>query len=1406
MTDLASNPDLRVLAKAKAFNLSKPYTRFDVNEFVNLRDDDDVLLPDGSTARFGAIEYVKDSTAVGAASAGYLDFDPPLDGYREIGATFSRTDRLVASLAAGDPTTLAVKSFQAEGRRFVWTGDVGDTALGVAGLKELDAVQGPQGEPGKSTLDAYREAEGDPSLTIYDYIAATKGAKGDPGVKGDPGNKGDKGDKGDPGDQGVQGVQGDPGVKGDQGVQGVKGDPGVKGDKGDTGAKGGPGLVAFETKEAATTALAGALLTVGQTVFVNADETHGGEKWQYLVVAGPPVDLEDKGALAAGSTWYKVIGQPEVGGVLEGDTGLDALEGAPSGTYKERSTNADVAPSYTVMRKGAQYYNSTSELAAWVLAAGDVIHKVDVLLDPATGIEARVHSVGFSVPARVVDLASYEGDDTVPVRVQHEGAGGTETVDFRDGFSGEIDAWVVTGALIVTDNGDGTAVVDTSAKTSANVTVTATGPGGGSATVTRLLEVADLKLALLTFGAQADTTRLKIGEASTLVAGMTFVEPGGSYDPTKGAYPVDAINPVPNGTSAVWDGIKPASVRGFVVAETITKGNNHGAMGGSIVLKAGQAATIGMAIAGRPTGYTSRFEVSCGTSAGGTDLGFFPFSGAANYGVTSFNIAADPNNDREIWLTVRLINTEGVWVAVEGMWMTVDTGVASAWREQDGTAPVITGPAATYFVDGEAGNDASDGLTTGTALKSIPAAVPAGSDVALKGDQYYRVNYAPRTGGSLGNTIVIDATGTKWGTGPAILDGSAEVEGWTVATGNLWKAPWPSATQHVIKQTEKGQTQFSLWQDRSKVALAQLPTPSRRDYTDNAKFEFAPATAMTGADAGGSATFTAKDWIEANFTNPSSLVGYVAKLWDFGNVVVEALITAYDAATGTVTCTPVQKFTPYTGDKMKFAIAGHPECLTRDGEWYRDAATGDIILRPLGDVDPNTVVLDYPAGIGGVSFTNLTHMEWRGGLQRGFAGTSAFLVKGCKDVKIDGLELATCNVDYGIWVTASERVRLLDLSVHDVEGRGVIVQESKDVAVGGGTYRKITRTAIGFQTTENYDVLGVLILEVIGTHANGVTVGYLGCKNGTIAFITAKSETGIMLTAQNMIVGPHILCNTLANEAGGRIIQFHGPSSNHRTENGGGIIANNTVIDITGQGKSMYLHVSHWFGCKVVNNVMDGHEMDVDRRFTDDRTLRLGAYVSGGSGNRWPDDKDDSGRYWQAAGGTPIDPATIRMKTLLSHAPTSLEELTFYYGGRYPVGGLPADLGNVAFHQAPIEEPGATPVVLSVTDDEWGPELVTKNLNLSPSRGYKEQTLAALGDEDGTGVRATVFNDISGIDSLDVAPSGVVNLANGYNLVVPLYANAALPSKPVNLTLSHQGRLKMDGTDVANWRDWLVAA
>ena len=114
------------------------------------------------------------------------------------------------------------------------------------------------------------------------------------------------------------------------------------------------------------------------------------------------------------------------------------------------------------------------------------------------------------------------------------------------------------------------------------------------------------------------------------------------------------------------------------------------------------------------------------------------------------------------------------------------------------TAPVGTG--VVWYVDSISGSDANNGRSEGTAFKTIGKAVmgsgaPVGpGDTVLIKAGTYRERFSIAKSGTATNRIVIG----PYGNGEVVIDGSTAVAGWTLVSGQVYKASVALAPTAVV--------------------------------------------------------------------------------------------------------------------------------------------------------------------------------------------------------------------------------------------------------------------------------------------------------------------------------------------------------------------------------------------------------------------------------------------------------------------------------------------------------------------------------------------------------------------------------------------------------------------------------
>ena len=273
----------------------------------------------------------------------------------------------------------------------------------------------------------------------------------------------------------------------------------------------------------------------GRSVIVLADETLNGQKALYTVEEGA---LTSEGAFGRADP-VRVIAKPAIGGVVAGDTGLDAVEGDTHGTYEDVRTGAPRTPDIIGLRTLNGTFFGSVGLQALILADGDKLWKVAVFIDEG-GPSFEVYSLPFTVEA---------SDYINPLAIAYFGALTAEE-DENVGPLVDAPAGQTFGPYRTVAAGDNARLVLRSGETAADATV-----GNTSVTVIanglNLGTSAGVKAKLKSAATNLDNKRML--QTADLV--VNWIGESGMF----GAHPADAAcywesaNP---GRPAEWIGFK----------------------------------------------------------------------------------------------------------------------------------------------------------------------------------------------------------------------------------------------------------------------------------------------------------------------------------------------------------------------------------------------------------------------------------------------------------------------------------------------------------------------------------------------------------------------------------------------------------------------------------------------------------------------------------------------------------------------------------------------------------------------------------------------------------------------------------------------------------------------------------
>lgn len=236
-----------------------------------------------------------------------------------------------------------------------------------------------------------------------------------------------------------------------------------------------------------------------------------------------------------------------------------------------------------------------------------------------------------------------------------------------------------------------------------------------------------------------------------------------------------------------------------------------------------------------------------------------------------------------------------------------------------------------------------------TLAKAAAVAGP-GDTVILRGG-VYRETLKPARSGADGNPI---AFRNYEGETP-VISGADPITGWRREAGPVWSAPvdWDLGHQNQVFSGDE------------------MLTEAR--WPNNSGTLFQPTLATVEAGSENTLTDSALPGVETDLKG--------ALLWCRGGsewVFWSARVTAYDAASHTLTFNPPQRtwYTPRKGNA--YALMGLRSMLDVPGEWWFDAAQQRLFLVPPGNADPAGIPIEMKRRIDAIDLSGMSHIRVAG--------------------------------------------------------------------------------------------------------------------------------------------------------------------------------------------------------------------------------------------------------------------------------------------------------------------------------------------------------------------------------------------------------------------------------------------
>jgi len=421
--------------------------------------------------------------------------------------------------------------------------------------------------------------------------------------------------------------------------------------------------------------------------------------------------------------------------------------------------------------------------------------------------------------------------------------------------------------------------------------------------------------------------------------------------------------------------------------------------------------------------------------------------------------------------------------------------------------------AATYYVDFAGGSDAAAGTSTGTAWKHCrgdanatgtagTGSLAAGDTVNFKGGvRYYGLIYT--YAGTLGSQLTYqgDAAAHGWGTGKAIIDGSAALS-MTVCSANGTNAGQvPNANFANIYYATKPSS--NDW--RSPIIENDVLLDMATTSTGNPSgFFFANTDYFTAIISG----ITATACTDAAAFNQSDEYHWIGAriMYHVSGAIGGNQITGFNPSTDTVSYS--SNGIPYLDSnwdgKYHYQIANSPRLITRAGQYAIDDLRNLIFVWPLADAAAVRIgQLIGAFEIGGNSYVTIDGFVTTG--QYGTSYTTGRAIRSSNSTAVNGVVIANCdlkNAGDGESTQSSGTTYLRgagttlsytsNCTYNFLHGRGAHITGVL-TAVKDCYFENVDGTAVytqNYSTEENTDgeFSGNTITNCYGVHMNGLTV------------------------------------------------------------------------------------------------------------------------------------------------------------------------------------------------------------------------------------------------------------------------------------------------------------------------------
>ena len=460
----------------------------------------------------------------------------------------------------------------------------------------------------------------------------------------------------------------------------------------------------------------------------------------------------------------------------------------------------------------------------------------------------------------------------------------------------------------------------------------------------------------------------------------------------------------------------------------------------------------------------------------------------------------------------------------------------SACTPSDSISPSYT---PTYYVS-SSGSDLNDGLTSSTpwkTLSKVGSETFSPSDIiAFKCGEYFEGTLIAPSSGTSGFPITFGAYGT--GLRPKIY-GSEIVTGWTLYSGNIWKA---TVSQDILQ----------LFADGDRLPISRYPKTYADISTVNTTTEFV-STDITSQPA---------DYYKD--------LKCVLKTERYN--MVTKTVTASSGQTITIDSIPTGGLEVGRG----FFFINKLDFLTQAGEWYYDSSTKTVYAWMTGSDDPSNYEIRASIHNYGISATNkdyvtIRDIQFEQQAEDSIYGNSCdyLTIQDCKFYNAALKGIQTLNTSTGLNIERNYMTGTMDSNMYIVSSTNSTILDNE--LHNCGQLANISLNT-GFSTSPGQNIYT--------NYCNNTTIQYNKIYNS--GYVAIKFNNGIYFINRNFSDGS---CQTF--DDGGAIYTYTG--SNYLTTGvAGSTVSENIVLNSWGTPDGVNNITSYGYGI-----YFDHHTHDV---------------------------------------------------------------------------------------------------------------------------------------------------------------------------------------------------------------------